>query len=65
MRDFMIFEKVVVDSRTRDVAIKQACDFMFGVMRRETTLDGSLNTWFETKRGRVEYSVKREEENDD
>lgn len=61
----MIFEKVLVGSRAHDLAVKQAVDFMFTLMRRETTLSGSLSAWFENKRGQVEYKVKREEEGDD
>jgi hypothetical protein len=61
----MLFEKVLVDSRVQDIAIRGAVDCMFEVIRKETTLDGFLETWFENKHGRVEYSVKREEVGDD
>jgi hypothetical protein len=64
MRDFMVFEKILVDVRVRDVAVREAVDFMFTLMRRQTARDGFLETWFENKHGRVEYSVKREEGDD-
>lgn len=56
----MIFQRAVVDVRVRDVAVRDLCDFMFGVMRRETTLDGALAVWFDDKGKKTVYSVQRE-----
>lgn len=39
--------------------MKQAVDYMFGAMRQETTLDGYIKAWFESRDAKIQYCVER------